>query len=129
MSMCKCGHERRRHNNGLFECRECTCDKFEMAPKPEPEQGSPKIEPVTGIYMEMQYWPAKRGVRKPTLLVTYDALATILSREDSVIAPEDVSRLMAVFALYSDHEDSEPDAVTAWRDQAEAALAEEEEEP
>lgn len=70
----------------------------------------------------------KEKTKEPTLVITYSALQYILAGENAVIAPEDVSSFMRVFALYAaKNRNCNLKAADEWKKLAETAMAEEEE--
>lgn len=82
---------------------------------PKSRKDWPDVDTVPGLYIETQHWPAKRGVPKPTLVITVDALVEILSRETGVLAPDDAPALARAFAYYArGMAGSEDDAIDAF---------------
>lgn len=76
-------------------------------------------------YIETHYWPAKRGVPKPTLVISVDALLTILFKENACIAEEDVPGLTEVFSRYArESGSSDSETLNQWTAYVEEALEE-----
>lgn len=75
------------------------------------------MEAVKDIGIGMSYWPAERGVRKPTLLISLDALVILLQNESAVISPDDVPRLLGAIHSYAVKADtSQEKALGAWEE-------------
>jgi|SRR4051794_1940104 hypothetical protein len=59
-----------------------------MADEENEEVGAPDVS------IKLNHWPAKRGIEKPTLLVSLDSLVEILYGEPGLIPPGNVPALL-----------------------------------
>ncbi len=97
-----------------------------MATKPT---RMPPEQPIHDVSIEFAFWPAKRGERKPTLYISADALVEFLTREEAVIAPGDIARLLGALHTYAARNDgSDPQALAQWETIVESLEGTEEDE-